>query len=302
MLVAVVFVIFAVLAALPGDAASRKLGMDATPEALAELRARYGLDRPLLERLFDWAGGVLRGDWGANLGTGAPVGEQLGTALARSGAVIGLALPAILLLGVGLGILTGLRPGSRLDRAVSITAVGIICTPEFVLGTLLALVFAGALHWLPAVSLVPVGGTVFDRPAILVLPAAAIALLGSAVLLRQVRALVARLSDAPHVEAARLAGIPELRVVTRHLLPGALPPLAQAVAATVPFLVGGAVVIERVFAYPGLGTMLVDSVTQREPNALMGCVVILVGASLAAYLLADLVRTPGAPARAGAGS
>lgn len=291
-LTVVVVVVYLVLAVLPGDAASQRLGMDATPEALARLRHEYGLDRPVSERLASWAGGiVLHGDWGTVHGTGRPVLGQLTVALSRTVLVMVLALVGILVVGVGGGITAGVRAGSRTDRFFRLSALLVLCTPEFVLGTLLILLFATWLKLLPAVSLVPVNGTVLDRPQILVLPVLTITLLGSAMLLRQVRAIVARQADAPHVEAARLSGLPGARVLWRHLLPGAWSPVLQSVAAAVPYLLGGAVVVEQVFGFPGLGSLMVDSVTKREPDLLMGCVIVVVGVSLAAYRLADAVSS-----------
>lgn len=287
-LTVVIVIVYVLLALLPGDAASQKLGMEATPEALARLRHEYGIDRPVLERLGSWAGGILfHGDWGTVHGSGLPVFHQLTVALSRTALVMALSLLGILVVGVGGGIAAGVRPGSGIDRIFRFSALLVICTPEFVLGTLFILVFATWLNLLPAVSLIPVNGTALDKPEILVLPVATITLLGSAMLLRQVRAIVARQANAAHVEAARLAGLPESRVLWRHLLPGVWPPVLQTIAATVPYLLGGAVVVERVFSFPGLGNLMVESVTKREPDLLMACVVVVVGVSLAAYRLAD---------------
>ncbi|AWT26605.1 Glutathione transport system permease protein GsiC [Corynebacterium provencense] len=299
-LAVVATVLYVVLALLPGDAASRKLGMDATPEALARLRHDYGLDQPLAQRWASWAGGILfHGDFGTVHGTGRQVIDQVSVAMSRTALVMALSLVGIMVLGVGLGVLAGIHAGSPLDRTARTAALLVLCTPEFVLGTGLALVFSARLKMLPAVSLVPVNGTVLDRPEVLVLPVLTVSLLGSAMLLRQVRAVVVRQSEAPHVEAARLAGLSGSRVLWRHLMPGVWGPVLQATAAVVPYLLGGAVVVEQVFGFPGLGSLLVDAVTAREPDLLMACIVIVVGVSLAVYRLADVVASSrsGSPSR-----
>lgn len=283
--------IFVALDLLPGDAATQRLGRDATPAALAELRSAYGLDRPLLERLTEWFAGLLSGDRGRTLATDMPIGPMVGNAFGRTAVLAALAATGIVVLGWGGAIAAGLHPDSRTDRVLSSAALGMLCAPEFVVATAAVLVFASWLGWLPAVSLLPAGGGVFDRPAILVLPVLTIALVGSATLLRLVRPVIARESGTAHVEAARLAGLSPARVLFRHLLPGALGPAAQASAMLAPYLIGGTVVVERTFAYPGLGGVLVQAVGSREPGLLMACSVVIVTTTVVAYRIADRFRT-----------
>lgn len=291
--VAACALIFLVLDALPGDAASQRLGRGATPEALAALRSSYGLDRPVLVRLWEWLGGLLHGDLGRTLLTDQPIAPMVGSALSRTAVLAVLAAVGIAILGWGGALAAGLRPGSRVDRVVSSAALGAICAPEFVLATALVLVFSSMLHWLPAVSLMPAGGSLVDRPQVLVLPVLTITIVGSASLLRLVRPIIARESASAHVEAARLAGIGPTRVLLRHLLPGAWGPSLQASAMLVPYLVGGTVVVERAFAFPGLGSLLIQAVTSREAGLLMACSLVVVGLTVCAYRLADLAG--GAP-------
>ncbi len=292
-LAATCFVIFLILDLLPGDAASQQLGMKATPELLAARRHELGLDRPVLVRFVEWSTGVFRGDLGNVLASGQPVAAMISGPLGRSTSLMMLGLAGIAVLGVGGGIMAGVRAGSRIDKALSSGALSIICIPEFVIGTFLVLVFSTWLHVLPAVSLVPIGGSMLSRPAALVLPVMTLMLLGSAMLIRQVRALVTQQAERPHVEAARVAGLAEVTVLRSHLLPGAVVSIAQACAAVVPYLVGGTVIIERVFAFPGLGSVLISAVSNREPELLMGCVLIIVGLSLLAYTCADTLRRRG---------
>ncbi|WP_084634967.1 ABC transporter permease [Propionicicella superfundia] len=288
---AALVVVFLVLDLLPGDAASARLGQNATPEALAQLRAQYGLDRPVLVRLGEWLRGLASGDLGNTLLSSAPIGPMVATALGRTAVLAAVAAIGIAILGWGGAILSGIRAGSPLDRVLSSTALAAICTPEFVVATVAVVVFSSALGWLPAVSLLPAGGGVLDRPQILVLPALSIAIVGSGTLMRLVRPIVAREAASAHVEAARLAGLAPSRVLVRHLLPGALAPAAQASAMLVPYLIGGTVVVERAFAYPGLGSLLVQAVANREPGLLMACGGIVIAVTVFAYRLADLSQT-----------
>lgn len=289
---AALIVVYLVLAALPGDAASARLGQNATPEALSALRAEYGLDRPVLVRLGQWLAGLARGDLGTTLLTGVPIGPMVATAAGRTAALAGLAAIGIVVIGWGGGLWAGLRAGSRADRLLSSAALAAICTPEFVVATLVAMVFSAWLGWLPAVSLLPAGGGLMDRPQILVLPALSIAIVGGGTLLRLVRPVISAAAASPHVEAAQLAGLNPFRVLWRHLLPVAGAPAAQASAMLVPYLLGGTVVVESAFGYPGLGTLLVGAVSSREPELLMAGAGIVIAITVVAYRLADL--RPGA--------
>lgn len=281
--------IFVVLDLLPGDAASQRLGQDATPEALAVLRHQYGLDRPVLERFGGWLAGVLRGDFGVLLASGQPVGPVLDGPVQRTAVLALFAGVGVTVVGFGGALLAGLRAGGPVDRLLSSAALAALCTPEFVAATVVVLVFSSWLGWLPAVSLPPPEGGVWGRPVILVAPTVTLVAVGSAALLRQVRPIVVRQAAGVHVEAARLAGHEPWRVLGYHLLPGVLAPAAQAGAAIVPYLVGGTIVVERAFAYPGLGSLLVSSVANREPALLMACALIVVAVTALAYRGADLL-------------
>jgi peptide/nickel transport system permease protein len=191
----------------------------------------------------------------------------------------------IVVVAVGAGLVAGSRPGARRDAAVSIASLSLLSVPEFVLAGLLITVFAFGLGWLPAVS---VGGDPLDRLDALVLPVATLVLVAGAYATRLVRAVVAEASRAPHVEAARLAGVPEWRVVRRHLMPGTVGPIAQVLALIVPYLVGGAVVVERIFNYPGLGALIADAVSARDAVLVEGAGLVLAATTVAALVIADV--------------
>lgn len=283
------FLIFVAVSVLPGDAASQQLGLGASPTALERLRHQMGLDQPVLLRFLRWVGGAVKGDWGESAATGAAVSALLVGPVARSGILSLLVLCGIAVFGVGGGIVAGATQKRWVDRTLSASALSAICTPEFVVGTALVFVFSTAMGWLPAVSLVPAGGHILDRPESLILPALTITLVGGGALLRQVRAIVEAQSQQAHVESAELAGLRRAHVVGNHVLPGALPAIAQSIALVVPYVVGGTVVVERVFGFPGLGSVLVNAVMNRDVAVLMGAALIIVIISVSAYALADQV-------------
>src|SRR5215470_17212083 len=269
-LIAVSVVLFAGSEVVPGDAASASLGVNSTPAEVAAVRADWGLDRPLPQRYAGWAVGALHGDLGRSLISHSPVSALVAGPLADSALLVGLAGVATVALALLLGLAAGLRPGSRLDRAVSATAVLTVSIPSFVLAGLLVLAFSSTLGLLPAVSLVPLGGTPLDRPQVLVLPVLSLVLFGTAWASRLVRGCVVDANAAANVEAARLAGLPERTVLRRHLLPAIAPPCAQAFGWLVAGLFGGTAVVERVFDYPGLSGVLVDAVRHHDAPVLEG--------------------------------
>lgn len=292
LLLAVSLVVFLALDSLPGDAASQSQGMQATAASLARQRSAWGLDEPVLLRYWSWLCGALTGDLGVNLANGRPVADLLAGPLGRTAALAALALLGSVIVGVGVGLLTGLRSDTPTDRVLSVGALLAVCTPEFVVAVALVTVFAGLLGVLPAVSLLPVGGSLADRPAVLVLPAVTLIVVASGALARLVRPVVRAQARSPHVEAARLDGLPAGMVLRHHLLPGVIGPIGVLIAMVLPYLLGGAVVVEAVFGYPGLGSLLVESVTAREPAPVMAIGVGLVAVTLLGYGLAEaLART-----------
>lgn len=284
-----VITVYVVIDLLPGDAATMRLGLDATPEQVAALRAQYGLDRPLAVRLSEWVLGVLQGDFGTLASTGTPITDVLWGPILRSGTLAGLAMIGILVVGLGGGLLAGLNTGRWPDRILSTTAVAIVGTPEFVIAAAGIALFSAWLGWLPAVSLVPADSGILSHPDILVLPVCVIVLMGSASVIRLTRPVIARQRASAHVEAARLSGLNPSTVLLRHLLPGAVAPTAQALASVVPYLVGGTVVVERAFGFPGVGSLLVQAVGTREVNLLMACAAIIITVAVAAYKIADAI-------------
>ena len=295
-LLAVSAIIFAAVELLPGDPAAQLLGTYATPERIEAVREQLDLDDPAPVRYARWLGGVLQGDLGRSVRVDQPVADLIARPALNTAVLSAVAFAAISTAALVLAALGGIREGTR-TAAASGAALIAVSVPEFVIAALLVSVVALELGWLPAVSLVPSGGTPLDRPQILVLPVVALAAVGGAFGGRMIRAAVADAARLPHVEAARLAGLPERRVLLRHLLPSALPATAQILAFTVPFLIGGAVVVERVFAFPGLGSMLVDRIGSHDAPVIEAIALLQAAAMIAAFTIADLVGFFASPAR-----
>lgn len=290
-------VLFASVELLPGDAATTILGQNATPERLDQLRDQLQLDESPIQRYASWAGGILQGDLGTSVVTQRPVWGVIETPVRNSIILAGFSLGAMALVAVGLGVLSGFRPGSRADRATTLTTSAIASVPDFVLGGVFVAVFASWLDLFPAVSLVPVGTSPLDDPIVLVLPAMTLAVVGGAFGARLIRAVVADASSSPHVEAAMLAGLPTSRVVLRHLLPSIVAPVAQVLASLVPYAVGGTIVVERLFGYPGLGAALVANLGARDVTVVEAIGLLLTIVVLLALFTADVIGAAADPRR-----
>ncbi|GAB3227213.1 ABC transporter permease [Glycomyces halotolerans] len=287
-LLAVSFVLFVAVEALPGDPAQTVLGVDASAQQRELWRREWNLDRPLPQRYADWLSGVLHGDLGISMITRRPVADEIGAPLYYTTVLVAFSFALALVVSLACGIAAGLRTGGRGDRLLSGAAVVIIAVPQFVIAVMLTAVFAIALEWLPAVSLIPLGETWLDRPEILVLPVLTLGSFGAAWATRMVRAAVSN-ADGPNVEAARLAGLPAGRVIRRHLLPNTAPTLAQAYAWLLAGLFAATTVVERVFNYPGLSKLLLSSIRNHDFPVLEAIGLVFSIIVIAALLTADLL-------------
>jgi peptide/nickel transport system permease protein len=292
LLVVVSILVFLATNLLPGDVAATTLGRGATEEAKTELRAELGLDRPLPEQYLDWASGVLSGDLGTSPILHRPVREvtteRLGNTLVLGGIVLLLLVPLALVLGV----LAGVRAGRAADHGISGLSLAVVSVPEFVIGALLILLLGGTvLDVFPPVSLVAPGESPMARPDILVLPVATLVLAGLGYMVRMVRAGVIEVVESPYVEMARLNGVSERDVVIKHVVPNALAPAVQALALTIQWLIGGVVVIEALFAYPGIGQALVSAVVNRDLVFVQSVVLVVAALYIVINVLADLAVT-----------
>ncbi|WP_434028168.1 ABC transporter permease [Streptomyces graminofaciens] len=280
--------VFGTVEMLPGDAATATGERGESAADLAARRELLGLDRPVLERFRDWMTGLPTGDLGTSA-RGEKVTDLLSTAFPNTLLLGGIALLLTALVSLALGCWAALRPAGRLDRAVSGTATAVLALPEFVVAVALVLVLSLWTGWLPAVTLTGADGT----PAswdMLVLPALALTIPQAGWNIRIVRAALADEARAPHVETAVLDGLPPHRVLTHHVLPGALPAIAAGLATSTGMLLGGAVVVETIFNYPGIGSVLASAVTDRDSPVIAGVTALSGAVITGVLLLADLVR------------
>ncbi|MFC8045569.1 ABC transporter permease [Nocardia sp. NPDC057353] len=288
LLFALLAAVFVAVELLPGSGARAVLGREASDAEVAAKEHELGLDRPLLVRFGAWISGVLTGDFGATA-RGRPIGELLAGAFPQTLLLGGLALLLTVLGSLLLGAWWALRPGSLLGRALQPGSSVAAALPEFVLAVLLVAVFSLLLGWLPAVTVSGRSGFPV-RADMLVLPVLALAVPQIGWNVRVVRAALADAAREPHVETAVLDGLPERVVLLRHVLPFALPTIVAGFATSVGMLLGGALVVEAVFNYPGVGALLAGSVADRDA-ALVAAVVALTAVSVLAMLaVADAVR------------
>jgi peptide/nickel transport system permease protein len=288
-LLVVSVLIFAIVQLLPGDVAVMILGTSATPQDLTALRARLGLDRPAAVRYAEWIGGAVRGEWGTSLLYQVPVRPLVLERLRHSALLAGLALAVAVPLSIGLGILSALRRNRWLDHAVGLVTLVSVSLPEFISGTALILLLAFRFPIFPPSSLIDPRASLAAIVPSLVLPTLALVLGLLAHMTRMTRASMIEVLDRPFVRAARLRGLSPRRVILRHAVRNALLPTVGIVAINVGFLLGGIVVVETVFAYPGLGRLMVDAVNHRDvPVIQMAALVIAVSYALA-NLAADVV-------------
>lgn len=287
-LLAVSVVVFAITAVLPGDAAQEQLGQDATPEALAALRAQMGLDVPAPERYLRWLGGLVRGDMGQSATTQMPVAELVGSRLPNS--LLLAAITALFSVPIALsaGIAAAVWRGSWFDRAASSAAVAVVSVPEFLVATLMVVVFAVQLRWLPALSYVSDIESVGQVLRAFAMPVLTLCCVIVAQMMRMTRAAVIDQLEAPYIEMVQLKGASPLRTVLLHALPNAVGPIANAVALSLSYLLGGVIIVETIFNYPGIAKLMVDGVTQRDMPLVQGCAMLFCAGYLILVTLADV--------------
>jgi peptide/nickel transport system permease protein len=281
--------IFFVTAILPGDAAMAVLGQDATAESLAVVRERLGLDQPLLVRFAVWARDVASGNLGVSFGTAMPVAPILLDRLWNSLRLAALAATMSFPTGFLLGMLSAARPGSMADRSVGALALGIVSIPEFFVGLLLAFLFAVKLGLFPAISFVrpDQAASAFLRASFL--PALTLALSITPHLVRMTRAAVVSGLTSAYVETAILKGLSRHRIIWRHVLPNVIGPLTSIGALALAYFVAGAVVVETVFAFPGLGRLLVDAVAAKDTPVIQACALLLACVYVIINMAADIL-------------
>jgi len=281
-------VIFAIIEILPGDVASRILGRDATQESLALLRGKLHLNDPAVTRHVRWLGGILQGDFGNALTSARPITEILTPRIVNT---VLLSLYAFLIY-MPLALIPALVQAVRRDRPVdhvfSVITLVLLSTPDFLLGTLLLLGFAAAIPLLPAISLVDESSSAIQYLQAMTLPAVTLAIVMAVYAVRMLRDNLIEVLDSEYVRMAELKGLPARAVLLRHALPNALVPTLNVTAINLGYLIGGVVIVEKIFSYPGFGRLLVDSLQLRDVPLIEATVLIAAAVYIGANLLADL--------------
>ena len=294
-LLAASLLIFAGTQLLPGDAASVVLGRNASPANVRALNAQMHLDKPAYRQYADWLGGFVHGDLGdsaVGLAQGAkhaPIWPLVSGPVKNSVILATIAALFMIPLSLGLGVLAGTFAGRPLDHVISIGSLVAIALPEFVIGSLLIGIFFVGLDWLPPVAIVPPGGDPLSDPQKLVLPVATLLLASLAAGIRMVRAGMVEALQTEYVQTARLNGLAERRVLSRYALRNALAPSVQVLAQNLQWLIGGIIITENVFAYPGIGTTLVQAVQNRDVTLVQSVAMLIAIVYVLVNLVADLI-------------
>jgi len=290
-------IIFAAIAMLPGDYARSKLGQAATPETVAAFEHEIGLDRPPISRYLTWIGGVVTGDFGNSFaGVGGLAGGSTRTVVSliapRLRNTLFLAAFAAIVavpLSLALGLLAALHRNGIFDRVVNVVTLASISVPEFFVAYVLMLFLAVKFQIFPSLADVSPDTPFLERITLCALPAMTLVLVIVAHMMRMTRAAIINLLASPYIETARLKGVSPSRVIVHHALPNAWAPIVTVIAVNLAYLVVGVVVVEVVFVYPGIGQLMIDSVSTRDVPVVQGCALIFGATYIFLNLLADIV-------------
>ena len=287
-LVVVSLAIFTITEILPGDVAVMTLRQGATEQNLKKVREDLGLDRPAYVRYLDWIGGAVRGDLGDSYVQKRPIVDVMGVRLRNSLVLAGFALLVAVPVAVLVGVWAGVHPDSPGDRIVSVASVVGISLPEFVTGVLLIIVFSLTLDLFPTTSGIPSGTSPLTRPQILVLPMLTLTGVMFAYIMRMTRANVIEVMQASYVRTAILKGLPMRKVIFQHVVPNAMLPTISIIAMNMGWMLGGLIIVENVFAYPGLGQLLLTSIQTRDVPLLQALALLIAATYTISNLVADL--------------
>lgn len=288
-LFAVSIIIAFVVELLPGDITQAILGQSATPETVAAFRKEIGLDRPAHIRYFEWVGGMVQGDLGQSLASKREISEFVGTRLSNTLFLGGLAAAIAVPLALILGLLAALYRNSIYDRIVNLLTLTSISFPEFFVAYILILFLSVKAGFFPGISNVSTDLAFSEQLFRTILPALTLTLVVLAHMLRMTRAAIINLLSSPYIEMASLKGTKPFRIIFHHALPNAWGPIVNVIALNLAYLVVGVVVVEVVFVYPGLGQLLVDSVSKRDLPVVQACSIIFAAVYILLNLFADIV-------------
>lgn len=290
-LVVISVLIFAITQAMPGNVARMIAGQFATPDVIAAIELKLRLNDPLVVQYGRWAAGILGGDLGQSLIMERPIGPMLRAALANSAILAAISLVLVTIIGIGLGILAAIRHNSAADHGISVFTFFGISVPEFFWGIVLILLFAGYLRWLPSGGAGDPTAGFGTRLSHLILPAATLTFTLIAHVSRMTRSSMLETLNSPYVLYARAKGVPRRVILTRHALRNALLPTITVLAIDVGWMIGGIVVVETVFSYPGLGRLLLFAIERHDLPLIQASILVVAAIYCVANLVADLLYT-----------
>lgn len=287
--VIVSMIIFAGVEILPGDACTAFLEREAHGKPLENCRKDLGLNRPAAERYLEWSWNALQGDLGVSANGQDSIAQLVGARLANSLLLAFCALAVGVPLAIALGVIAGLSRDKPIDLFVSTSAIFAMTIPEFVSATVLILIFSAWLGWLPGIVLASANAPISAFFPEIILPVVVLSMVMTAHILRMVRSSVIEVMSSDYVQMATLKGVPYWHMVFRHALPNALLPAINVVALTIAWLLGGVVVVEVVFNFPGMGRMMIDAISDRDLPVVQALALIVASVYVGVNLSADIL-------------
>lgn len=288
-LIGVSVIIFGSVQILPGDAAEILVGQEPDPETIALLRRELGLDQDPVTRYLQWISGAVQGNFGRSLTSDRMISDLIGHRFAHTLMLAAYAALLSIPLSIAIAVRAAMRPGGAIDRAAQILSLVSLSSPQFLVGYLVVLIFSVNLQLLPASSDVRPGMALTSYLYVSLLPALTLSVVTTGYMVRMTRAALLDVMQRPFIRMARLKGNSPARVVICHTLPNSLGPIAAVTALMLAQLILGVVVVETVFAYPGLGQLLIDSVSKRDVTVVQGICLIFACVYVLMNLIADLV-------------
>ncbi|HJN24171.1 MAG TPA: ABC transporter permease [Rhodospirillales bacterium] len=280
--------VFVGTAVLPGDVAQIVLGQAATPESLAAYRAERGLDQPLFIQYFQWLGGILSGDLGTSKAGGASISSLIMGRLSNTMMLAAIVALIAVPLSVLLGLLAAMYPGTWIDRILTFGTLSLISVPEFFIATFMVLILAVQLHWLPAIAHMNPEDSFLKMMRGLAMPMITLIIVVAAQMIRMTRAGILNVMNSPYIEMAILKGVPRRRIILRHAFFNAIGPIVNVIALNLAYLVSGVVIVETIFAYPGLAKLMIDGVQTRDLPLVQACGMIFCGTYVVLIILSDV--------------
>ena len=281
-------VVFVMTSLLPGDVAQIVLGQSATPESLAAYRAERGLDQPLILQYFSWLGNMVTGELGTSKAGGASISSLIAGRLYNTMFLAAIVAIISVPLSVALGLMAAMYPGTWIDRTLTFGTLALISVPEFFIATFMVLIFAVYLGWLPSIARVAAEDSFFEMLRGIAMPLIVLIIVVAAQMIRMTRAGILNVMNSPYIEMAILKGVRRKRIILRHAFFNTIGPIVNVIALNLAYLVSGVVIVETIFAYPGLAKLMIDGVQTRDLPLVQATAMIFTGTYVILIILADV--------------